>query len=234
MQKFLPIALFAIMIIGCKGGDTTAATGGGAAAGSGTTYTLRMNPRQGEKYAYMVTQTGPQTMEMGMTMACEKAENGKFTMVTTFDSLKMDGKEAPAMVMESMKKMKMTTVTDSTGKTLETKVEGAPAGSTPDSSNPSYPSGPVKIGDTWTGTSKVGGKEVNYTYKLASVANEGGSEVATLEATATGLPEGATIEGPMVVKIDVGSGMPVSMKLTTKSKGADGKDITSTMEMKRR
>ena len=233
MHKFLPIALVAMFLIGCKGGDTTAATGG-AAASPDTTFTLRMNPKQGEKYAYLVTQTGPQTMEIGMTMTCEKAEAGKFTMVTTFDSLKMDGKEAPSMVMDAMKKMKMTTVTDSTGKTLETKMEGAPAGTTPDSSNPSYPSKPVKVGDTWSGTSKVGGKDVNYTYKLASVANEGGVEVATLEATASGLPEGSTLDGPMVVKVDVDSGMPVSMKLTTKSKGADGKDVTSSMEMKRR
>lgn len=235
MHKFFPIAVIAMLLIGCKGGDTTAATTGGG-GGTDKAYTLKMNPKQGEKYAYMITQkSGEQNMEIGMTMTCEKAEADKFTMVTTFDSMKMNGQDAPAMVMDSMKKMKMITVTDSKGKSLETRVEGAPAGTpTPDSSNPSFPPGPVKVGDTWDGSAKVGGSDVKYQYKLASVGNEGGMEVATLEATATGIPEGGSFDGPMVVKIEVATGMPVSMSMKTKSKDPTGKEVSSSMEMKRR
>ncbi len=237
MQKFIPIAALAILLIGCKGGETTAATGGGTGGGNvaaeGKTYTFKFAPEQGKKYSYaMNIDGGPsQKIEMGMTMDVTKVEDDKSTLVMTMDSMKMNGSDAPAAVMDSMKKMKTTMVIDSTGKTVSSTTEGAPAGSSQNFSGASFPTKPVKVGDTWEGVSNAGGKETKATYKFARVENAGGQEVAVFEVTPQNL-EGVTLSGPMLVMVNVNDGMTNSMTMKGTAKGADGKDTPVTMEMK--
>ncbi|MBC8065226.1 MAG: hypothetical protein H7Y17_10375 [Chlorobia bacterium] len=240
MQKFIPIALMAILIVGCKGGDTTASTGGGESTTGGAmsadkSITLKMAPKQGEKYSYVMTSSGAASTEMGMTMTAEKVEADKITLVTTFDSMKMNGTDAPAAVMDAMKKMKVITEMDSSGKSLSTKIEGAPAGTpTPDASSTTYPTTPIKVGDTWEGTVKMSGTEMKTKYKLAKIETVGGMEVAVLESTTEGMPAGASQDGPTVTSVEIATGMPVSMMTKMKMKGADGKETVSTTEMKRK
>lgn len=244
MQKFIPIALLAILIVGCKGGDTTAATTGGSTGTAATTgsapaadkeITLKMAPKQGEKYSYVMSMSGPTSNEIGMTMTAEKVEANEITMVTTFDSMKMNGTDAPAAVMDAMKKMKVISVTDATGKTLSTKLEGAPPGTpAPDTANAAYPTNPIKVGDTWEGTSKTGGVEVKGKYKLVKIETQNGMEVAVVESTLEGLPAGASQDGPAVTSFEIATGMPVLMTMKMKMKGPDGKDSVMTTEMKRK
>ncbi len=237
MQKFIPIALFAILVVGCKGGDTTAATGGGAGSSvvkpsSDGSYTLKFNPKEGEKYTY-VTQTSATGMdlEQTMTMFCEKVDGDNRTIITTIDAMKMNGNEPPAAAADSLKKMKIITTMDSSGKTLETKMEGAPAGMpAPDSPVAAFPTKAVKVGDTWDGSLKMGGTDVKANYKLTSV--EGGT--ATIESMMEGLPMGMTMESPAITKIDLSTGMPISTSSKMKMKGPDGKDAEITSEMKRK
>jgi len=236
MNKFFPIALLAVLILGCKGGETTAATtgGGSTTALAGQIYNFKFSPTQGEKYRYsMKVVSQGRTVEQGFTIACEKAEGGKFTMVTSIDTFKMDGKDVPASVFQSLKNMKSTAIMDSTGKTLESKTEGAPGGVSADTPTPSLPTKPVKIGDTWEGTAKIGGQEVKYSYKLTGVGNEDGKEVATIEAMTSNIPGGGSLDGPMVLKVELATGMPYSMTMKSKSKDPSGNDVSATMEMTR-
>lgn len=238
MQKLIPIAMLAVLLVGCKGGDSTAAsgtttTGGGTVSGgsSADSVTIKFAPKAGEKFQYAMNAAGT---EMGMTMTAEKVEGDKVTMVTTIDSMKINGSDAPAAVMDSIKKMRVITVQDSTGKSIETKIEGAPAGTpAPDSNSPSYPSGPIKVGDTWEGTLKMGGSEVKSSYKLTKIEDQGGKQVAVIESTTTGLPGGMTQDGPSITVVEVANGMPISTDSKMKAKGADGKEQVITTSMKR-
>jgi len=242
MQKFIPLALVALLAIGCKGGDggstavdspgTAAATTGSTAAPStGGEYTLKFAPKQGDKVSYeMVIDASGMKMGMGMTMACEKVEGEKYTVVSTFDSMTMNGKEAPGG--DAMKKMKVTAVMDSHGKTLSSTVEGgAPGAQAPEVSGTAFPEKPVKVGDTWDGTTKMSGIEVKAHYKLAKVDGN----TATLETTMEGLPNGMTTDGPSITEIDMTTGFPTSVTSKFKMKNpADGKEMTMSMEMKRK
>lgn len=242
MRKFIPLVFVAVLAFGCKGGDGSTAvqstggttTGGSTAAPSADgTYTLKLSPKEGDKTSYDFTMdAGPVKMAMGMNMTCTKAETNKYTMVSTFDNIKMsmNGKDAPAAATDQMKNMKVTAVMDSTGKTLSSSIEGAPAGSqAPEMSGTAFPDHPVKVGDTWDGTTKMSGTEVKAHYKLAKV--EGNT--ATLEITMEGLPGGMTSDG-MTTEIDLTTGMAISMHSKMSMKGPDGKDMGMTMEMKRK
>ncbi len=237
MKMFMPIALLAILIIGCKGGDTTAATGGGSGSSSPTasatgTYNIKLNPKQGEKYSYvMKTGATGMNMEMGLSMTCEKVEGDKFTIVSTIDSVKMNGKDLPAAAAEGITKMKTTNVMDSTGKMLETKLEGAPPGTaTPETPMTSFPAGQVKIGDTWDGGMKMQGADVKVKYKLVKVDDN----EATIESTIEGLPGGMVMDGPTITVVELSTGMVVSTTAKMKMKGPDGKDVSLSTNMERK
>lgn len=239
MQKFIPIALLAILIVGCKGGDTTAATTGGSTGTATTgstpsadkTFTFKFAPKAGDKFSYgMKVDGGPQQqMEMGMTMVCDKVDGDKSTLTMSIDSMKMNGADAPAAVLDAMKKSKTTMEMDSTGKTLSVKSD-TPGATTSGFAGASFPTKAVKVGDEWEGTSSAGGKETKAKYKLASIENVGGKELAVLEVTPEAMA-GVTIEGPMIVKIDVANGMTHSMTMKGKTKDATGKEVPMSMEM---
>lgn len=217
---FLSVALI-LVVIGCKGGGAVS---------------LKYAPKVGEKYSYLLsTSAMGQSSEMGLTMTCESEKDGKYTVITTYDSMKINGKDAAAAIMDPLKKMKMITVNDSTGKTLETKVEGGPPGSPAPQSNSSmsYPTKDIKVGETWEGKTKSGGADVTAKYKLAKVEKVGGKDAAYVDMEMTGLPDGASLDGPATNIIDLESGMPISMSMKMKMKSPDGKDAIITVEMKR-
>lgn len=235
MQKFIPIAALAILLIGCKGGDTTAAggTGGGGSVAAGKTYTFKFAPTAGEKYSYdMIIDGGAnQKMEMGMTMTVDKVEAGKSTLTATIDSVKMNGTDAPAAVMETMKKAKTTMEIDSTGKTVSSKTEGMAGASGQSFTGASFPDKAVKVSDEWEGVSNAGGKETKAKYKFASVDNVGGKEVAVFEVTPDNI-EGLTLDGPIIVRVDTANGMTQGMSMKGKAKDGTGKESPVSMEMK--
>lgn len=223
MQKFISLIALAIFAIGCKGGDTTAATTGGETTGSATTgtsapagdtVTLKLNPTQGETYNYVITsEVMGQKNNTEMSMKCEKVEGDKITMVTTVGSIKI------------------TTVSDTTGKVQDTKVEGAPAGTpAPETNSLAFPAGPIKVGDTWDGSMKMQGTEIKAHYKLAKVEDG----VATIESTMEGLPATITLDGPGVTQLDLKTGMPISTLTKMKMKGPDGKEMAIVSEMKKK
>lgn len=227
MQKFFPVALLAILIVGCKGGDTTAATTGGSGASTDKAYTLKISPKQGEKFNYDVKVTGPQTMEMGMLMDVTKVEGDKTTLVMSIESAKMDGKPVPQAVADAMKNQKTTIVMDSTGKVVST------TGQDQGFSAATFPTKPVKVGDEWEASSGAAGKELKAKYKFVRVENVGGKDIAVFEVTPEATPD-LTLDGPMTLKVDTTNGMTHEMNMKMKMKGADGKEVVSSMEMKQR
>jgi hypothetical protein len=235
MQKFIPVAILAALLIGCKGGETTSVEGGTPSGGAATgkTYTFKLAPKQGDKFVYTMSINGgpSQQMEMGMTMNVDKVENGQSTITMSLDSMKMNGTDAPAAVLDAMKKSKTVMVIDESGKTISSKTEGAPSGSSQSISGASFPANPVKVGDSWEGTSNAGGKETKAKYTFVRVENVGGKEVAVFEVVPQGI-EGLTLDGPMTVMVDVDNGMTRSMSMKGKAKGPDGKENPVSMDMK--
>lgn len=233
MQKFIPIALLAILVVGCKGGGTTAATTGGGSgtstAGAGKTYTFKLSPKQGDKFSYLMkVDGGPnQQMEMNVSVLCEKVEGDKTTLVTSLDSVKMNGQEPPTAVLDSMKSAKATIELDSTGKTLSAKSENPMLSSF---AGANFPGNAVKVGDEWEGTSGADGKETKAKYKFAKVESSGGKEIAVLEVTPESM-DSVTLDGPIIVKVDASNGMTHSMSMKGKAKGADGKETPVSMEL---
>ncbi|MBN9501444.1 MAG: hypothetical protein J0H02_06700 [Armatimonadetes bacterium] len=235
MHKILPMALIAILAIGCKGGESTMSTSGGGAASPDATYTLKFAPKEGEKRSYEMTMVGgPVDIKLGMNMECTKVDGDKATMVSTYDNvdMKIQGKPAPAQATEMLKSMKVTQTMDSTGKTIDTKVEGGMGGNegAPEMNGMALPAKPVKIGDTWDGETKVSGQTVKAHYKLTAVDGN----IATLEVTMDGLPGGATLDGPMISKIDLNNGMTESMDMKMKEKSPDGKENVMAISMKKK
>lgn len=233
MHKFIPIALLAIFMVGCKGGETTAATtggGGSAPAAANKTYTLKLSPKQGDKFNYvMKVDGGPdQQMEMDVSMLCEKVEGDNSTLVMSLEGMKMNGQEPPAAVLEAMTKAKTTMVMDSTGKTLSTKSDNP--GPAQSFAGASLPANPVKVGDEWEGVSGADGKETKAKYKFTKVETVGGKEIAVFEVTPESM-DSVTLDGPIIVKVDTTNGMTHSMSMKGKTTGADGKESTVSMEM---
>ena len=235
MHKFIPIALTAIILVGCKGGETTSATTGGgastpAATSANKSYTFKLSPKEGDKFSYvMKIDGGPdQKMEMDVSMLCEKVEGDKSTLVMSLDGMKMNGEAPPAAVLEAMTKAKTTMEMDSTGKTLSTKSDNP--GQTQSFAGASFPTKPVKVGDEWEGVSGAGGNETKATYKFATVESVGGKEIAVFEVTPEAM-DSITLDGPIIVKVDTANGMTHSMSMKGKTKGADGKESSVSMEM---
>jgi len=216
----LSIALI-LVAIGCKGGGAVS---------------LKYAPKVGEKYSYLLsTSAMGKSSEIGLTMTCESEKDGKYTVVTTYDSMKINGQDASAALMNPLKLIKMITVNDATGKTLESRVEGGPPGSQAPQSNSSmsYPTKDIAIGETWEGKTKTGGAEVTAKYKLVKVEKVGGKDAAFVDMEMIGLPDDASLDGPATNIIDLETGMPLSMSMKMKMKAPDGKDAIITVEMKR-
>ena len=76
--------------------------------------------------------------------------------------------------------------------------------------------------------------ELKSKYKLAKVETVDGKEAATIEVTVDGLPSGITPDGPTIYVVEVATGMPLSSTSKMKMKGADGKEVVQTTEMKRK
>lgn len=137
--------------------------------------------------------------------------------------------------MAMIKKVRNISEMDASAKTLSTKTEGAPPG-TPEqktTNGVSFPSGPVKVGDTWEGTSTSNGKDMKVQCKLAGVSTVDGKEIATIEATPD-TQVGMTLDGPLNIQIDLANGMTYSMTMKGTAPGPDGKPMQVMMEMKQK
>jgi hypothetical protein len=199
------IAVSFLVLAGCGGGS----------------YTLKLNPKEGETYHYTMKMSGPQSVEMTMDMTARKVDAKQVVMDTKIGNLKIDGKAPPAIATAMFEKMVMTVTEDHLGHVLNTDVTGVPQAvadqmkSQGSGTQTAYPDKPVKVGDTWTGESRVQGKTMNISYKLASVSGD----KAVLEATSDS--KEMSMKGPMSVTIDLSSGMPTDVKYTAVANGKE-------------
>lgn len=231
--SILGFAVLAMALAGCAKGEDGSMAAGGDAAGGGAkaaaneAIELKYQPKEGETYKYtmaMNMEQGDQKVDVtaDMTMKATKVEPNKITMENTI-KMKM---KAGDQTMD-MPEQKMTTVSDSTGKTLEQTGAGASAGNM---AAASYPTKPIKVGDTWTAEQKQNVQTVTANYKLVAVEDKNGMKAAKIETTMGGLPEGFTLDGPMVMWVEVATGLPIEVSM--KGKGANNQG-SMTMTMKR-
>jgi len=205
MTKFRPLAL-SLSVLGCAASTVAVAQ---------PTYRLRMNLKPGQTFVYRMNMdmaSSGQQRKMGMKMAMKATavNAGKTTMKTTFLEFTQDGRPAPAETMKALSKMYVVSVLDETGKTLSTKMVGAPAGTPAPANGTStvYPARALRVGDTWSAMVDMQGRKVQTKYRLAQVGSFAGRKAAKLEARPN-IPGQSGPPQPMIVWVELASGMPL-------------------------
>jgi hypothetical protein len=214
MRKAIAAVLLGFLVVGCS-------SGGGLMSGGAKTYTLTMNPKQGQAFSYkmtMATKGGPQatTMEANFTTTAEKIESDKITMQTQFGDMSMNGQPVPAAASAALK-TPIEQVLDKHGK-LISQTGGPPGMSQTAAASSNLPDHPIKVGDTWS----IDFQGVKATCKLISVDNEGGKDIANIETTIAPNDK-VKLDKPFTSKIDVETGMLVEADMMgMQSMGAAG------------
>jgi len=217
LRRIIGAACVGLVLTGCSGGILGAAN---------KTYTLELKPKQGDTFNYSMNMTGSQTMSADFSLTAAKVENGNVTFRSKFSNMTMNGQPAPAAVSQLMSNMTVVQTMDKTGKQLSQSVEGLPNGMQAPGqgavATASLPDHPVKVGDTWTGTSQ----NTTATYKLVSVDNENGKQVAHIDVTIGETPV-LKPDGPAKLTLDMDTGMPLEQ---TMSGSANGQKVSMTMK----
>lgn len=190
----------------------------------GKTYTLQLNPKEGETYDYATKVTGSLNMEVDLSMKVAKVTADKVVIETRYRGITMNGQALVGPQADVLKNVVMSITDDRQGHPLSTDVTGAPAALMEPMKKQggglgaSYPDHPVKIGDTWASESDVQGQKLKLTYRLVKVEPVGGKDAAFLEAT----PDANStmkISGPMTLTVDLATGMPLSTKFNGEANG---------------
>jgi|GEM_PF-1879675 len=208
-----------------------------AAAGS---YNLRLNPTQGEHYSLAI-QTGPSstggTPGMGMSMnivtdisypTVSASQIIQKSRITKFD-MNLPGMQQNSQIkaqmqktMDSVKAMTFTEVMNRQGKATKTTVSGGDPqlakaaqqfGGSMASSFTAFPAHPVKIGDTWQGTS--GKIQTPLTYKLIAVKTVNGKQVAEVSMNSSLNKSGMQSKMAGTMEFDLATGVINSGKIST-------------------
>lgn len=222
-----------LVVAGCSSGGSTAANGSSSTGSSTSTgggsdeITLQMKPKEGDTYTYVTKiGSGPsQNMEMTMAMKAAKVTDSEILMESKIEGMSMNGNPAPPQATAMFKDMVIKTTMDKTGKNLKTEVIGGPpSANNSNQSNAmpaSYPNHPVKVGDTWDADTDFNGTKTKMTFKFVKKDTVNGMEAAMLEATPdAGSP--VKFDGPMMLSVEIATGMPINMKANIDSGGQKG------------
>ena len=147
---------------------------------SGSTYSIKMKHSVGQVLRYSMKMAinspavpgGKMAMTMQMESKTTKVSGGLATVKTKLSGMSLNGKPS------KMGQSEVETVVDSLGKIVNG--TGASQGM-----NASFPTKPVKIGESWTSTNTVPGPggqpmKAKAVYTLKSVGVVGGKKVATI------------------------------------------------------
>lgn len=233
MKKLFPIAMLAMLLVGCsKGTDSTSSTATTDKPSTSTesgAYDLKINVKKGEVYTYVMNMeaTSPQAMKMDMTMTMTVADatDGKSMLETRITGANMNGAPFPAPQLEAMTKMVVKTTMDERGKVLDTKIEGSPDpnANSGSSNSVSFPDKPVKAGDTWTGETEVNGKKVNADYTFIGAEDVDGKQMAHIQADVKS--DAMKFDGPLQYWVELSNGMLYKLEFS-------GEDAASKTKMK--
>lgn len=227
-MRFMVLLMGAVLLGACEKRGTAPTYGSSGSSTSSAwdeveSCVLKLAPKQGSKLSYEVAiGSGPKaTMVMGFSMLAEKVEGDQVTFLTTFDRVQSEGKALPAEVLAELKKLRTRTVMDSTGKWVSSSTEGlAPGQASADTTTfgVSFPTGRVRVGDTWEGTSTNEGKQIPVRCKLVKIDTIEGTRVAVIESALRGDPGlSITMNGPMTHSIELSTGMVFKATMTAKS-----------------
>lgn len=198
---------------------------------------LRLKPAQGQSFRFELAMgTGSKAqMTIGFTMVAEKVASDRTTFLTTISGMQMQGQSTPDDAMAAIKKIRTWTVMDSLGKWISCSAEGLPPGeSAPNTTfGVSFPTSPVHVGDSWSGTSTSEGKQVTVRCKLVGFETIDQSRVAVVEVSS---PDdlGLTIalNGPQKLCVELSTGLPIRASMRARSK-EDGENRTLWAELRR-
>lgn len=194
-------------------------------------YTLRIKAKEGDTFPYTMTVEGTnmgvkKVMSMDSTVKVSKVAGKETTFVTTVDGMSMDGKPAPAPLIQQLKSQPTTEVKDELGKILNSNDQSSGLIAM-------YSEKPVKVGDTWQSGTSINGKKSTLSFRFVAVEPQAGKESAHLEAT---LPTDAPIKlrKPIQMWVETATGMLTRLEIEgTQGKGARAND-TVKMTMTRR
>jgi hypothetical protein len=228
-----------LLFLGIAGSIALASLQYGLAA-SDSAYTIHFKPTVGKHlhYGMDMQMSGAQAMEItaSFSLVATQHKAGKYTVVTTIDSMKVPG--APA---DQMKKMfagtTITQVVDEHGKILSTKATGMASqmmqGGSMGMTGEVFPSHPVHIGDSWVASTAAAGHSTQVKVKLVAVKTVGGKQFATLHLLPLTQSSPMAKTGPITLVLETATGTLHSMNLTG-DMGAGGTPTKMTISVKLR
>jgi hypothetical protein len=217
---------------------------------SAQTYTIHYRPAPGNHSYSMALRVqsagaiggGPaQSFNMAMTgrvlMAVKKLSGDQFSTTTTFGNVAMsiNGKSAPAQSLDAMNKLSMTMVMDSNGKLISSTGTGAAGNMSSmmgDLSKMGLYGKPLHVGQTIKNSAAVMGTNMSSSFKFVKVRQSGGRKIAVLEMQSlnTGAAASVSFVGHPTMEVDLGTGMPVAIKMTMLA-SANGAKSKTMMDM---
>ena len=233
MKKLFPIAMLAVLLVGCSKGTESTSSATTIEKTSTSTesgaYDLKINVKKGEVFTYVMnieaTSPSPSKMEMTMNMGVADVAEGKIKFETKITGMNMDGATLTAPQMEAMSKIVVKTTMDERGTVLESRVEGSPDPNANSGSNNSvsFPDKPVKPGDKWTGETEVSGKKLKAVYTFVAVETVNGKQIGHLTAVVNS-PE-VKFDGPLHFWVELSNGMLTKTEFS-------GEEVASKTKMK--
>jgi hypothetical protein len=211
MQKLLAAGLSLAIFIGCAEGAAP------HLLVPGQEYTLHFRPPLQKRAHYVLkVDMGPTAFGIEFSTTAIKHVAGKYTLVTIIDSMNVPG-GTPVQMKKMIADSKLTEVIDEHGKVLSSDARGPMKqmmqGASVDSAGAVFPQKPVRVGDSWAGTSDSAGPKATVRVTLASVKTVGGKQFATLRMVPTSKVS-LTFKGPIVVMVEISTGVLRSMEIT--------------------
>lgn len=189
-----------------------------AAPPAGPSYTFHYQP-QVHKHLHYGMQMKMQAMSItaDFTMTATSFKDGKYTIETVYNSMQIPS-VPPEQVQKMLAGTKITQLVDKNGNILKTTASGMlgqmGGGGGMGVSGSVFSRSAVHVGDTWTGSTKVNGKETKVKVRLLGVKRQGSGQLATLQMTQT---SGEMAGSPVVVTVDPATGTMHSMHMSGKS-----------------
>jgi len=184
-------------------------------AASAQTYTLKLKPVLGKTYTLLTSLSGGMAMSVTMSMKAIKETGSHVVLQCRITDMSMNGKSLMAQAPQ-LKSMLLTMTEDSSGHLVGTDVSGVDpkmvnAIKTQEGSGnfASFPTKPIKIGDSWAGEYTSNGQKLKATYKFASIGTDRGLKVANLVVNIQGSAAGATFNNPLKMSVELSTGMLV-------------------------
>ena len=185
------------------------------------TYVIQFRPPVGRHLHYGmqmdIAGAKPVKIGAGFSVAATKHAAGKYTMVTTIDSMTIAGMPAD-QVQKMISGTKVTQVVDESGRIVSTEAVGPMKammqGGSVGSAGAIFPKHPVHVGETWHGSAEAQGAKADVIVKLIGVKSVGGKQLAKLRLIPAAEAHSSK-SGTITITIETATGILRTMEMSS-------------------